>query len=84
MESLRAYNLKLVANILPLHVAKHFLRNAGKKDEVIIFLQEITIYGKNVTCHLGVRLQGSEDCFCKRCASLQQLQRILHFAVLQE
>lgn len=35
MESLRAYNLKLVANILPLHVAKHFLRHAGKKDEVV-------------------------------------------------
>ncbi|XP_052245412.1 adenylate cyclase type 5-like isoform X2 [Dreissena polymorpha] len=33
MESLRAYNLKLVANILPLHVAQHFLKNAGKKDE---------------------------------------------------
>ncbi|KAJ8314268.1 LOW QUALITY PROTEIN: hypothetical protein KUTeg_008829 [Tegillarca granosa] len=33
MESLRAYNLKLVANILPLHVAEHFLKNNLKKDE---------------------------------------------------
>jgi len=34
MESLRAYNLKLVANILPLHVAQHFLKRAANKDEV--------------------------------------------------
>jgi len=52
MESLRAYNLKLVANILPLHVAKHFLRNAGKKDEVHkvstnYFLHKLTIYSEN-------------------------------------
>ncbi|XP_052765547.1 adenylate cyclase type 6-like [Mya arenaria] len=33
MESLRAYNLKLVANILPLNVAQHFLKRAGNKDE---------------------------------------------------
>ncbi|KAL4222848.1 Adenylate cyclase type 5 [Mactra antiquata] len=33
MESLRAYNLKLVANILPLHVAQHFLKRATNKDE---------------------------------------------------
>lgn len=34
MESLRAYNLKLIANILPLHVAENFLKNQHKKDEV--------------------------------------------------
>lgn len=34
MESLRAYNLRLLANILPLNVAEHFLKNQFKKDEV--------------------------------------------------
>lgn len=34
MESLRAYNMKLVANILPVHVAEHFLKAQNKKDEV--------------------------------------------------
>ena len=37
MESLRAYNLKLLANILPLHVAEHFLQAQNKKDEVSLF-----------------------------------------------
>ena len=36
MESLRAYNLKLVANILPLNVAEHFLKNQVNKEEVSI------------------------------------------------
>ncbi|ESO82178.1 hypothetical protein LOTGIDRAFT_135033 [Lottia gigantea] len=35
MESLRAYNLKLVANILPLNVAEYFLKN--KKDEDLYY-----------------------------------------------
>lgn len=34
MESLRAYNLKLVANILPLNVAEHFLKKQVNKEEV--------------------------------------------------
>lgn len=34
MESLRKYNMKLVANILPVHVAEHFLKAQNKKDEV--------------------------------------------------
>lgn len=34
MESLRAYNLRLLANILPLNVAEHFLKTQFKKDEV--------------------------------------------------
>ena len=37
MESLRAYNLKLVANILPLNVAEHFLKKQVNKEEVIFF-----------------------------------------------
>ena len=36
MESLRAYNLKLVANILPLNVAEHFLKKQVRKEEVCI------------------------------------------------
>ncbi|XP_050418343.2 adenylate cyclase type 5 isoform X2 [Patella vulgata] len=35
MESLRAYNLRLVANILPLAVAEHFLKS--KKDEDLYY-----------------------------------------------
>ncbi|CAG2235891.1 ADCY5 [Mytilus edulis] len=38
MESLRAYNLKLIANILPLHVAENFLKNQHKKDEDLYHL----------------------------------------------
>lgn len=38
MESLRAYNLRLLANILPLNVAEHFLKNQFKKDEVSLSL----------------------------------------------
>lgn len=34
MAALRTYNMKLVANILPLHVAEHFLKGQNKKDEV--------------------------------------------------
>ena len=34
MESLRAYNLKLVANILPLNVAEHFLKKQVNKETV--------------------------------------------------
>ncbi|CAH1788216.1 unnamed protein product [Owenia fusiformis] len=33
MESLRAYNMRLVCNILPQHVAEHFLKSESKKDE---------------------------------------------------
>ena len=34
MESIRAYNMKLVSNILPMHVAQHFLKAQNEKDEV--------------------------------------------------
>ena len=37
MESLRAYNMKLVANILPVHVAEHFLKAQNKKDEDLYY-----------------------------------------------
>ena len=38
MESLRAYNLKLVANILPLNVAEHFLKKQVNKETVSLTL----------------------------------------------
>ncbi|ELT87487.1 hypothetical protein CAPTEDRAFT_155468 [Capitella teleta] len=37
MESLRIYNMKLVANILPVHVAEHFLKAQNKKDEDLYY-----------------------------------------------
>ncbi|XP_013407025.1 adenylate cyclase type 5 [Lingula anatina] len=37
MENLRAYNMKLLANILPLHVAEHFLKSQNKKDEDLYY-----------------------------------------------
>ncbi|XP_064647908.1 adenylate cyclase type 5-like [Lineus longissimus] len=37
MESLRAYNMRLLANILPIHVAEHFLKAQVKKDEDLYY-----------------------------------------------
>lgn len=37
MESIRAYNMRLVSNILPMHVAQHFLKAQNNKDEVRIY-----------------------------------------------
>lgn len=37
MERLRAYNMSLLANILPIHVAEHFLKE-NKKDTVRLCL----------------------------------------------
>lgn len=37
MKNLKAYNLKLVCNILPLNVAEHFLKNQFKKDEDLYY-----------------------------------------------
>ena len=34
MENLQAYNRKLLANILPVHVADHFLRRDKNMDEI--------------------------------------------------
>ena len=34
MENLQAYNQKLLANILPVHVADHFLRCDKNRDEI--------------------------------------------------
>ncbi|XP_060607849.1 adenylate cyclase type 6-like [Ruditapes philippinarum] len=42
MESLRAYNLKLVANILPLHVAQHFLKRGNKEEDMYYSDSECT------------------------------------------
>ncbi|XP_069111394.1 adenylate cyclase type 5-like [Argopecten irradians] len=38
MESLRAYNKKLVTNILPINVAEHFIKNTYKKDEDLYYM----------------------------------------------
>ena len=61
MESLRAYNLKLLANILPMYVAEHFLKTQNSKDEVGAGhtrqrsrQPEVTPargHGRHVTCH---------------------------------
>ncbi|RUS80899.1 hypothetical protein EGW08_011335 [Elysia chlorotica] len=42
MENLRAYNLKLLSNILPLHVAKHFL---NMKDDTNLYYEDINNVG---------------------------------------
>ena len=34
MEKICAYNMKLVSNILPLHVAEHFLKTRDNKSDV--------------------------------------------------
>ena len=36
MRALQEYNMKLVGNILPMHVAEHFLKTQMRKDEVEI------------------------------------------------
>ncbi|KAH9524639.1 Adenylate cyclase type 5 [Bulinus truncatus] len=41
-ENLREYNLKLLSNILPLHVAKHFL---NMKDETNLYYEDINNVG---------------------------------------
>ena len=46
MESLRAYNLKLLANILPMYVAEHFLKTQNSKDEV-----RVVYTGSNSLAH---------------------------------
>ncbi|XP_060081544.1 adenylate cyclase type 5-like [Ylistrum balloti] len=38
MESLRAYNKRLVTNILPINVAEHFMKNTYKKDEDLYYM----------------------------------------------
>jgi len=36
MEQLQEYNKKLLYNILPVHVAQHFLNQKSKKNEVCL------------------------------------------------
>ena len=38
MEHLQAYNKKLLSNILPAHVADHFLRSGDKRNDVSIMI----------------------------------------------
>lgn len=40
MEQLREYNKKLLYNILPDHVAQHFLAQQAKKNDVSIVVQK--------------------------------------------
>ena len=42
MEHLQAYNRKLLANILPVHVAEHFM-SMDKHNDVTQFIQQFTI-----------------------------------------
>ena len=41
MEKLREYNKKLLYNILPDHVAQHFLAQQAKKNDVSFFFNHI-------------------------------------------
>ena len=41
MEQLREYNKKLLYNILPDHVAQHFLAQQAKKNDVSLVIQYI-------------------------------------------
>ena len=61
MESLRAYNLKLLANILPMYVAEHFLRNQNNKDEVTTTAawQKPSLISKSRRCDLLFYLRWS-------------------------
>ena len=38
MEHLQAYNKKLLSNILPAHVADHFLRSGDKRNDVSMMI----------------------------------------------
>lgn len=48
MEKLREYNKKLLYNILPDHVAQHFLAQQAKKNDVSFFFNHI-IRIQNIT-----------------------------------
>lgn len=49
MEHLEAYNRKLLANILPVHVAEHFLTLDKPVDVSTMFLSIYTKYNKTKT-----------------------------------
>ena len=43
MEHLRAYNLRLLSNILPLHVAEFFLKNNLNNDMEVSALDSVLV-----------------------------------------
>ena len=45
MEHLQAYNKKLLSNILPVHVADHFLSGVIKNNDVRFFVQKKILLG---------------------------------------
>lgn len=49
MEKLREYNKKLLYNILPDHVAQHFLAQQAKKNDVSFFFSIILSGIQNIT-----------------------------------
>lgn len=49
MEKLREYNKKLLYNILPDHVAQHFLAQQAKKNDVSFFFSIILSGVQNIT-----------------------------------
>lgn len=48
MEHLEAYNRKLLDNILPVHVAEHFLNSEKNNDVSLISLKRGHFYGNTV------------------------------------
>ena len=44
MEHLQAYNKKLLSNILPAHVADHFLRSGDKRNDVSTMINNTFFY----------------------------------------
>ena len=44
MEHLQAYNKKLLSNILPAHVADHFLRSGDKRNDVSTMINNTFLY----------------------------------------
>ena len=51
MEHLQAYNKKLLSNILPAHVADHFLRSGDKRNDVSKMIHNTFFYimANNIT-----------------------------------
>ena len=48
MEHLQAYNKKLLSNILPAHVADHFLRSGDKRNDVSSYSVNVSIIQRKI------------------------------------
>ena len=58
MEHLQAYNKKLLSNILPAHVADHFLRSGDKRNDVSSYSVNVSIIQRKIifySCHQNIR-----------------------------